>query len=237
MHVRSAVWGLALACGLGAAQGQDAQGPQLRVQTDQAGRVLVVLLDPATQRLAVYAHHRGEPLQLEAVRDYSYDLRFTEWTHRGKEQRPSVKTMRKVLQEGERNQQRKQPLGLSGLVELELELHELRAQLAKVPAGKPMPTVRGVPLDGRVARLERDSVEVRLALVGDHGDWAGFQRALGEALDAKAAGVRERLGLHETLRRKLPAGHGALEQLDRALERLRGELEALEAVKQAEAGE
>jgi len=237
MGSRLTTWTLALACGLGVARAQDAQAPQLQVRTDQAGRVLVVLLDPATQRLAVYAHHRGEPLRLEAVRNYGYDLRFQEWTQRGKEQRPSVKDMREAVEEGERKQRRKQKPGLPGLVELELELGELRGQLAEAPPGKPRPTVRGVPLAERVAQLERESVRARLALVEDHGDWVGFQRALLAAIDAKAAAVRERLGLHEALRSKLPAGHGALPQLDRSLQRLRGELAGLEGLRQAEAGE
>lgn len=113
--------GLALAFGLCAlnpssslpsAQAQArAPAPGLSVTTNQGtqaqGKDLVFLVDSTegSRRLAIY-EYKGDRLELGAVRDIDYDLRFTEWAKKGNAQVPPVKAQRKQVEEEEQEREK-----------------------------------------------------------------------------------------------------------------------------------
>ena len=61
--------------------------------TQGQSRDVLFLIDAAAPRLAVYEYKDGR-LELGAVRNIEYELRFEEWSQRGKDQRPGVKEMK-----------------------------------------------------------------------------------------------------------------------------------------------
>lgn len=61
--------------------------------TQGQSRDVLFLIDAGAPRLAVYEYKDGR-LELGAVRNIEYELRFEEWSARGKEQRPGVKEMK-----------------------------------------------------------------------------------------------------------------------------------------------
>ena len=66
--------------------------------TQGQSRDVLFILDPETSRIAVYEYKDGR-LDLSAVRNIEYELRFQEWSARGKQQTPPVNDMRKASEE------------------------------------------------------------------------------------------------------------------------------------------
>jgi hypothetical protein len=62
--------------------------------TSGQSRDVFFLVDPASTRIMVYEFKEGT-LTLSAVRNVEYDMRFQEWSARGKTQVPSVGTQKK----------------------------------------------------------------------------------------------------------------------------------------------
>lgn len=69
--------------------------------TQGQSRDVLFILDPEASRLGVYEYKDGR-LELTAVRNIEYELRFQEWSARGKQQTPPVNDMRKASEEQER---------------------------------------------------------------------------------------------------------------------------------------
>lgn len=68
--------------------------------TQGQSRDVLFLIDPSAPRLAVYEYKDGR-LELGAVRNIEFDLRFQEYAPRGKDQRPSVRDMKQQTESGE----------------------------------------------------------------------------------------------------------------------------------------
>ncbi len=63
--------------------------------TQGQSRDVLFVLDPESRRLCVYEYKDGS-LALGAVRNMEFELRFQEWSQRGKSQNPSVGDVRKL---------------------------------------------------------------------------------------------------------------------------------------------
>lgn len=61
--------------------------------TQGQSRDVLFLMDTSAPRLAVYEYKDGR-LELTAVRNIEYEMRFEQWSANGKDQRPSVKEMK-----------------------------------------------------------------------------------------------------------------------------------------------
>jgi hypothetical protein len=68
--------------------------------TQGQSRDVLFLVDPSAPRLAVYEYKDGR-LELGAVRNIEYEMRFEQWAARGKEQRPTVKEMKEMSEPDE----------------------------------------------------------------------------------------------------------------------------------------
>jgi hypothetical protein len=218
---------------LAPAQAQDDDMVVVAVEGSSPGYTVLYVVDPVTTRLLVYRHRHGEELELEAVRNFEYDMQFEQFPARN--QRPSVRDMRKAVDDNTRPSPDVQPpRSAAEWVSLELKISALRQDLADAEArGDPTPTYRGVPLPARIQGLERISVEARLELAGSAGAEA-LQAALGEALSARAKEIGARLSTAEALRKRLRGDHGGLVAIDERLERLRAERKRVEALIEAE---
>lgn len=66
--------------------------------TQGQSRDVLFLIDPASTRLMVYEFKDGT-LSLAGVRNIEFEMRFQEWSARGKTQAPPVADMRKLSEE------------------------------------------------------------------------------------------------------------------------------------------